>query len=198
LVVLPFASTIATRIQQDPNGGPRAGLAAAAIEQIDRQPWGIGPNAYVSVVSKYDAVTANGYPVHNTFLLTAAELGVLGALLFWLPVLGLVAVAWMSRKRPGFAGSFAIAIVASAPGLYVVNATGWAILRGPLLPLWFLICGIAYSQLGSARWALWIRRSRRGTIQPSPPSPPRRAAAPAYAAPGQVSIRRAWPRTTRW
>jgi hypothetical protein len=198
LVVLPFAGTIATRIQEDPNGGPRAGLAAAALEQIDRQPWGVGPNAYVSVVSKYDAVTASGYPVHNTFLLTAAELGVLGALLFWLPVTGLVAVAWISRKRPGFTGSFALAIVASAPGLYVVNATGWAILRGPLLPLWFLVCGIAYSQLGSARWALWIRRNRGRAMQSNAQSPRGHAAVPAYAAHGQVSIPSSWPRATRW
>jgi O-Antigen ligase len=198
LVVLPFASTIATRIQEDPNGGPRAGLAAAALEQIHRQPWGIGPNAYVSVVSKYDSVTASGYPVHNTFLLTAAELGVLGALLFWLPVAGLIAVAWISRKRPGFAGSFAIAIVASAPGLYVVNATGWAILRGPLLPLWFLICGLAYSQLGSARWALWIRRTPHAAMRFSAPSRPNGASVPAYATHSQASIRPPSPRTSHW
>jgi hypothetical protein len=123
---------------------------------------------------------------------------VLGALLFWLPVAGLVAVAWISRKRAGFAGSFALAIVASAPGLYVVNATGWAILRGPLLPLWFLVCGIAYSQLGSARWALWINRNRRVATQSTTQSPPRHAPVPAYAAHGQVSIRPSWPRMTRW
>jgi O-antigen ligase len=179
LVVLPFASAIATRIQEDPNGGPRAGLTAAALEQIDRQPWGIGPNSYVSVVSAYDSVTALGYPVHNTFLLTTAELGILGAILFWLPVVGLVIAAWMNRKSTGFVGSFAIAIVASAPGLYVVNASGWAILSGPLLPLWFLICGLAYSQLGSAGRAVRARLTPRSMefsaslpvlTSPSPPT----------------------------
>jgi O-Antigen ligase len=185
LVVLPFASTIAARIQEDPNGGPRAGLAAAAVDQIHRQPWGIGPNSYVSVVSAYDAVTASGYPVHNTFLLTAAELGVLGATMFWLPVAGLVAAAWFSRRRSGLAGSFAIAMVASAPGLYVVNATGWAILRGPLLPLWFLICGLAYSQIGSAGWGLLAKRAGRAIIGFSTPSRPIAASTPAYATRGR-------------
>jgi O-Antigen ligase len=165
LVVLPFAGAIATRIQEDPNGGPRGELQAAAIQQINRQPWGIGPNSYVSVVGAYDPVTASGYPVHNTFLLTAAELGVLGAILFWLPIAGVVAAAWISRKRPGFAGSLGIAIVASAPGLYVVNATGWAILRGPILLLWFLIWGIAYSQLGSAARALWAGRAAPASMR---------------------------------
>ncbi len=171
LIILPFASSIATRIQEDPNGGPRAGLAAAAIEQIDRQPWGVGPNSYVSVVSAYDSVTALGYPVHNTFLLTAAELGILGSILFWLPVAGLVAMAGLSRKRSGFAGSFAIAILASAPGLYVVNASGWAILSGSLLPLWFLICGIAYSQFGFARGVMRAKLTSHSSMALSAPTP---------------------------
>jgi O-antigen ligase len=157
LVILPFYGSIASRIEKDPNGGPRAGLASAAIEQIQREPWGVGPNSYVSVVSAYDAVTAAGYPVHNTFLLTAAELGILGAILFWLPVVGLLVAAWTRRRRSGFQGSFAIAILASAPGLYVVNASGWAILSGQLFPLWFLVCGIAYSQFEPAGRLAWFR-----------------------------------------
>jgi len=165
IVVLPFAGSIASRIEKDPNGGPRAGLASAAIEQIQREPWGVGPNSYVSVVSAYDAVTAAGYPVHNTFLLTAAELGIVGAILFWLPVVGLIGRAWISRKRPGFAGSFAIAILASAPGLYVVNASGWAILSGQLFPLWFLVCGIAYSQFGPAGSPAWFKRRPHRAIR---------------------------------
>jgi O-antigen ligase len=146
LAALPFAGSIAKRIEEDPNGGPRAGLTATAYEQIDREPWGVGPNSYVAVVSAYSSVVALGYPVHNTFLLTAAELGIPGAILFWLPIAGLLVLAIRSRRRDGFAGSFAIAILASAPGLYVVNATGWGMLSLFPLPLWFLVCGIAYSQ----------------------------------------------------
>jgi hypothetical protein len=187
LVVLPFASAIATRVEEDPNGGPREGLATAAFEQIHRQPWGVGPNSYVSVVSAYDSITALGYPVHNTFLLTAAELGVLGSILFWLPVAGLVALAWISRKRPGFAGSFAIAIIASAPGLYVINASGWAILSGPLLPLWFLICGLAYSQLTSAGRIVRIGRARHSVAGLSA-SVPILSPVPARAAHAQASM----------
>jgi O-antigen ligase len=164
IVVLPFAGSIASRIEKDPNGGPRAGLASAAIEQIHRQPWGVGPNAYVAVESAYNVVTAEGYPVHNTFLLTAAELGILGAVLFWLPIVGLIAVAWKARKQAGFAGSFAIAILASAPGLYEVNASGWAILSGQLLPFWFLVCGVAYSQFGHFGQIAWSKRITRPAL----------------------------------
>jgi len=170
LITLPFAGAIITRVQEDPDGGPREGLAAAAIEQIHRQPWGVGPNSYVSVVSAYDQVTALGYPVHDTFLLTAAELGVLGAILFWLPVMGFLVMAWMARKRPGFAGSFGTVIVASAPGLFVVNYTGWAMISVFLLPLWFLIYGIAYSQFCSAR-DVGARLPRRSATSPFAPAP---------------------------
>jgi hypothetical protein len=175
--VLPFASSIAKRIEEDPNGGGRASLASAAYEQIHRQPWGTGPNSYVSVVSSYNYLTSTGYPVHNTFLLTVGELGLLGAILFWLPLAGLIVVAWLCRKRPGFEGSFALAIVASAPGLYVVNATGWGLVSFFPLPLWFLICGIAYSQfrrpplLSKAKvaGALPSLRSRTASAVPSLP-----------------------------
>ena len=90
IIFLPFAGAVLKRVEEDPNGGPRTALAATAYEQIEREPWGVGPNSYVSVVSAYNYVTAIGYPVHNTFLLTAAELGVLGAVLFWLRVAGLL------------------------------------------------------------------------------------------------------------
>jgi O-antigen ligase len=169
LIFLPFAGSVLKRVEEDPHGGPRTALAASAYEQIDREPWGVGPNSYVSVVSAYNYVTATGYPVHNTFLLTAAELGILGAVLFWLPVAGLLTAAWLSRKRKGFAGSFALVVVASAPGLYVINATGWGILSGPLLPLWFLIYGLAYSQIGSVGQAVCARLTLRSFgLVPSP------------------------------
>jgi hypothetical protein len=164
LFIAPFAGSIAKRVEEDPNGGGRSGLAAAAYEQIHRQPWGVGPNSYVSVVSNYDYLTYTGYPVHDTFLLTAAELGILGAILFWIPVAGLIVVAWISRKRPGFEGSFALAILASAPGLYVVNATGWGMLSLFPLPLWFLIYGIAYSQFGSQGRLIWATLTRRPAL----------------------------------
>jgi O-Antigen ligase len=167
LVFLPFAGSVAKRIEEDPYGGPRAGLAATAYEQIARQPWGVGPNSYVSVVSAYNSVTAEGYPVHNSFLLTAAEFGVLGAILFWLPVVGLLILAVKSRKRRGFAGSFAIVILASAPGLYVVTITGWAMLSNQLFPFWFLVYGMAYSQFVSSSWL----RVRRTTTGPSASTP---------------------------
>lgn len=151
IAVLPFLGTFVDRFRADPEGGPRAGLAQVAMEQIGMRPWGTGPNSYVSVVSAYDSVTASGYPVHNTFLLTAAELGIAGAVFFWLPCVVLVLLCIRSRKAPGYPGSFALAVLAALPGLYIVNMTGWAMLRGSLLPLFFLVLGMAYSQVRVGR-----------------------------------------------
>ncbi len=151
-LVAPFVPTILERLASDPEGGERPRLAAVAIEQIQMRPfWGTGPNAYVSTASPFDSVVASGYSVHNAFLLTAAELGLIGAVLFWAPVAQLLLVCARSRKRPGFASSFSIAMLASVPGMYFILSTGWTMLSASLLPLWFLIYGLAFSQVVRGR-----------------------------------------------
>ncbi len=145
IVILPFAGGIVERFEADPEGGPRRELNATAIAQIGMRPlWGTGPNAYVSVVQDFDPVVAAGYPVHNTFFLTAAEFGIPGAVLYWLPIAALLVTLWRGRRRPGIPGAMAIAVIASLPGLYFVTTTGWAMLSGSMLPLWSLVFGLAY------------------------------------------------------
>lgn len=147
-IVLPFTGTLIDRLQTDPEGGARNRLAEAAAAQISRAPLtGTGPNSFVTIVGDYDAVVGSGYPVHNAFLLTVAELGAVAGALFWLPVLGLAAGAWRARRYPTYAGAFATTILASLPGLYLVNATGWALLSSSLLPLWFFACGLGYAAI---------------------------------------------------
>ena len=172
LIALFFAGSLAKRIEEDPHGGARSDLAVVAKEQIQRAPWGVGPNSYVSVVSSYSHTVALGYPVHNAYLLTAAELGVMGAILFWLPVAELLILATKSRRSRGFRESFAIAILASTPGMYAVTSTGWALLSNQLLPLWFLVLGVSYSQIRSSsrlrlREAEPISQSRSSAMSPA-------------------------------
>jgi hypothetical protein len=148
VALLPFVSEVISRWQADPGGGPRGRLHEVALQQISMRPiTGTGPNAYISVVSNYDTLAAQGYPVHNVFLLTAAELGIPVAAVFWFPVLVLLCLAWRARRCPGPSGSFAVAILASAPGLYVILTTGWGMLQLSIPVLWFFTLGIAYSQI---------------------------------------------------
>ena len=64
---------------------------------IREHPWaGVGPNSYVAIAGASDPLTASGVPVHNVLLLSAAELGIIGALLLWLPF----AMAATRRSTP--------------------------------------------------------------------------------------------------
>lgn len=141
----PFVGPVLDRFQNDPEGGNRPQLRAAAMDQIRARPMtGLGPNNYVEVVSAYDLETAKGYPVHNAFLLTSAEMGIPGAILFWLIPLSLVPFAWRARGSPGPAGSFSTAFLASIPGMLLILNTGWAMLSQFSLPMWFLLLGMTY------------------------------------------------------
>ncbi len=149
---LPFALTLAHRFVVDPEGGARPQLLTTGLHQVALRPWaGTGPNAYVSTVAPFSSLAAQGFPVHNTFLLTAAEFGIPLAVLFWLPILRLFVDSWRARARGGFAGSFGLAMIASAPGMFVVLWTGWGMMSTSVLPLWCLIMGFTHSQVRGAQ-----------------------------------------------
>lgn len=142
LLVVPFLSSLWQRFEDDPEGGSRAYLLDIATRQIAARPWdGIGPNSYVSIVGLTDALTATGLPVHNTFLLAAAELGVPAALALFCPLVLLLVSAWRSRARKGFIGASAAAYLAAAPAWLLVAATGWGMLSTSIFPLWFFTLG---------------------------------------------------------
>jgi hypothetical protein len=130
------------RFAADPVGGARSHTIHVALDVIARHPWvGIGPNGYVAVVGRFDRLTETGVPVHNIVLLSAAELGIIGALLLWLPfalVIGRsVAVLWRTRG----ASAPARAVVSATPGLVLITMTGWGLLAGPYFLIFALLSG---------------------------------------------------------
>jgi O-antigen ligase len=133
---------LVARFTADPGGGARGHLAAVALDTIAAHPWsGVGPNDYVAVVGATDPVTATGVPVHNVFLLSAAELGIIGALLLWLPF-GVVAVRAVRRLwRSRGADPAALAITSALPGVVLIGLTGWGLLQGPYLLIFALVFG---------------------------------------------------------
>lgn len=142
VLILPFIDSIWQRFEEDPEGGSRAYLLDIAIRQITAHPWeGIGPNSYVSLVGLTDALTATGLPVHNTFLLTAAELGIPVAAALFLPLIYVLAIAWKSRSLKGHPGASAAAYLAASPAWILVAATGWGMLSTSIFPLWFFTLG---------------------------------------------------------
>jgi len=148
-VAIPLASSYLDRITLDPTGGSRPELLSASYAQIADQPlFGIGPNNYVDVVSHSSTVTAITHlPVHNALLLVIAEIGIVGFLLFFLPI-GRSWIQAVSARWRGSPGSIeASAILATAPGIVLLAVTGWGLMSTSTLVLWFFLTALVSSRV---------------------------------------------------
>ncbi|MFI6761355.1 O-antigen ligase family protein [Micromonospora sp. NPDC050417] len=150
-VVLGLASLpwLINRFMADPTGGARPHITQVALSAIGDHPWaGVGPNGYVAVIGATDRLTETGVPVHNIFLLSAAELGILGAVLLWLPFL-VVAVRAIRRVRLSRgADPTARVLVSALPGIVLIGATGWGLLQGPYFLIFSLVMGYFGARIG--------------------------------------------------
>ncbi|MGK9219629.1 MULTISPECIES: O-antigen ligase family protein [unclassified Microbacterium] len=151
IIALPFVDALVARFESDPEGGVRPQVWEAAMQQLSQNPlFGTGPNAFIAEVGQWNSSVALGYPVHNSFVLLAAELGVLGALAYFAPQLG----AWFSAARMWFtrrATPASSAVLASAPGILAIGWTGWGLIDQPYLSLWFLAMGMLVAMMRSDR-----------------------------------------------
>ncbi|NYD68529.1 O-antigen ligase family protein [Agromyces atrinae] len=128
LAALPFIGLLLLRFEVDPSGGRRPLLLQAALNQIAATPvFGIGPNSYVSTVSQVDPYTTLGLPVHNSFLLALAELGIVGVILVLFPLLALILRSASALLRRDSTPA-AVAVVAAVPGIVIIGVTGWGLL----------------------------------------------------------------------
>lgn len=152
---VPVLSRLLARFQTDSAGGDRPELLAAGLRQLAADPWiGTGPNRFVTEVSGHEWIVAQtGYPVHNTFVLAAAELGVAGALLMLLPVLVALRLAVPALRTRGTRGDVARGTFAMLAGIASVGLTGWAVLQQPIAELLFLVVGVL------AGWSVALRRA---------------------------------------
>jgi hypothetical protein len=146
-VSLPW---LVQRFAADPNGGARDHVTQVAERVIREHPVaGVGPNSYVAVAGMFDRLTQTGVPVHNVFLLSAAELGVAGAVFLWLPI-GLVAGratyrVWRSRGTD----LGARVIVSALPGFLLISVTGWGLLEGQGFLMLCLVFGYFGASIGA-------------------------------------------------
>lgn len=87
-LMLPFVGLIAERLTVDDNGSAESRLplmALATTISLDHPLLGVGPNNFVPTMLRYATVEYTGVwlrVVHNKFLLTFSELGILGLSLF--------------------------------------------------------------------------------------------------------------------
>ncbi|WP_141216801.1 hypothetical protein [Rhodococcoides fascians] len=152
LVALGSFGIYAARFDEDPAGGPRDRLLTVAYEQIPLRLFsGTGPNSYVDVVGRFDALTARGWPVHSVPLLAIGELGILVASLLLLPVLLLTLRSIALAAGPFSSKETATVWLSSLPGIAIISITGWGFLSGPVFVLLCFVLGVFSANLGS-RW----------------------------------------------
>lgn len=134
------------RFEEDPTGGGRGVLQEIGLQAVTDHPVdGVGPNSYVSVVGLSDALTASGVPVHNAFLLSAVEIGIIGAIALWLPVLWTFVRGFRLRKEVDIVQAPAAATAAFFVPFVISTFTGWGLLSDPLYGLLMLVMGALYA-----------------------------------------------------
>lgn len=174
---LVFAPLVLERFQDDADGGLRPLLLTAAWRQLANDFLiGTGPNSYIAVVGRTDAATASGYPVHNALLLMTAELGLLLAVLFFLPLFTLL--AW-GLLRFGRSKEFLYTprvLVYSIPGLGVVLLTGWGMISVLVISLWMFTLGFLSSSRAGVALESITSRERGDVAIPEPVAFPHRGA----------------------
>ncbi|MFI6780056.1 O-antigen ligase family protein [Micromonospora sp. NPDC050276] len=144
--VLAVAPVFIVRMIADPAGGARAQLMSSALEFMVNKPWwGIGPNNYVEVVGRMDPIVAGGVPVHNGVLLAAVELGIPGAVILLTPASALAVLSvWRGVFWPTLIPAFCLTFTVAYFG---IAATTYGVLAESMLPLWFLVVGVATMML---------------------------------------------------
>lgn len=147
IAAVPFVGAVLSRFDSDPAGGSRGVLTDVALTYLPHYLWyGMGPNEYVAVVGSTDVKTAvSGLPVHNAFLLIAAEMGLILGLAFWLGIGTIYFRLWRGRSSDGVAGALAVSTTCSLPGVFLLIYTGWGMINGVVFVLWFLLLGVAFT-----------------------------------------------------
>lgn len=177
IAAIPFVAPLIQRFELDPEGDERPELTLAALRQIPRFiAMGMGPNNYVSTVAPVESIVAtSGYPVHNTFLLFLAELGVIGLAAFAPLLLTVLFAAWPFQRR-GQARAYSASLGALVIGVVFVGMTGWGLLRQPLPELILFAAAYLWSNmrdsLGPARRTIEAFESRRSSLSRSSVSSP--------------------------
>lgn len=147
-ISIPGIQLALQRSSSDPFGGQREHLLDVGLRQIASDPFGgLGPNQFVQTVGLRDSIVADGFPVHNAFLLATAELGVVGAILLFLPFANVAYRSLQALARTNGRRAWSGAYLVCLPGTLLIAITGWGLLAGGTLMAWFFTLGMVGAML---------------------------------------------------
>jgi O-antigen ligase len=162
-VSIPFVQATLDRFTTDPGGGSRAQIYRTGLTQLSENFWsGTGPNYYAEVVGLWDRLTADGFPLHNSFLYTVAEIGVVGGVLLLLPIFVVCAISIANTLGKSDGSPWSIAYLVTFPGLMAVSFTGWGMLVGSTLYLWYFVIGLCSAGILNPNDELFTSAEKQG------------------------------------
>jgi len=137
----------------------------SVLQMVHQHPWvGFGLNTFNATFPLYKHLDIMGTPyAHNCFLQLAAELGLVGLVLFVWVLMRVFKQGWRPALRPGWERLVSLSLIAGAAG-YVIQSsveTSWYSL--PLAVMWWLTVGLVDGLNGIAedRQQLFTERIRR-------------------------------------
>ena len=137
-----FSWVFVARFEEDQSGGVRSQLNEIAMAVIPSHwQFGLGPNSYVSAVGP---IWGSWIPVHSTWLLAAAEVGIVGGVALLAPYVVGVIQAWMRRGADDASGDYARSLLASVPAIILIGTTGWGLLGSVVWPMWMFMSAYCY------------------------------------------------------
>jgi hypothetical protein len=141
---LAASGVVISRFEEDPDGGVRGEILDYATRIVSLFFWsGTGPNRYTI---ENAPLSGSFIPVHNSFVLALAELGIVGFMLLFAPIAVMTIRAWGRRRLRTPAGDGARAIVASALPMIMIGYTGWGMLATSVLSLAMFSFGLMWGQ----------------------------------------------------
>ncbi|MGA1828387.1 O-antigen ligase family protein [Microbacterium sp.] len=142
VVSLAFLDSFIARFEADPEGGARGHLMEIALAHMPENLFlGVGAKSYVTYFGQYDPLTAEGWLVHNVFVLETAELGLIGAILLFLPLLEPAVRAFRNVRRADSRADYSRSTIAMLPAIVVIGFGGWGLANGETFFLWFFVTG---------------------------------------------------------
>ena len=145
MAAMVSAGTWGDRFRAGENGFYREKFLAGAMRYLrEGSPdllFGAGPNSYVTSVGPFDSWAAQGWIVHNTYVLSLIELGVFGACIVLGPFLlaALIGLRRFLLRPEGTPGLPDVGLVALGLGTVPIYWTGWGMLSTMLAPSYFVL-----------------------------------------------------------
>ncbi len=127
------------------------------MQMIKDHPWGVGYGIFIYLIPRYAPIYSN-MDAHNTYILLAAEMGVIALVVFLLIIAILFKNSWWLYKKvkDKFFKATALGMLAGIAGFIVANMFGSRMVSEEVSSYFWILAGLIMR-------AVWMKR--KGLIE---------------------------------